>query len=682
MTFLAQFLTQLRRDLAEWWLLWAAALATGFVPLLLPILYAAEGESALDLRIATTVVGGGLFWIASLALLGDGLAARDLAEGRFSFFVSRPLETHALWVGRVTAALILVAAIGLSLLLPTWLAQPSDVTSREPAIDPWTMPATAPGMDLASPWGPFYVGEATLLLLRALAPVGLLGLLLSFLLFAHLASTAVRSRDAWTLLDFGGFLIVTVLVLAVRDLLISAQAFAALVAAERFFAAATGTVLLVAGARQLAHGRTDLARGHGKFSRTAWPLLGLASLGFLGAAHWLATPSPDDLQAAERVLTTPDGRVALARGKAANRLGLRTGVIFSDEGYRAVTGPVAAVAAADRTHQLAWTRCRRLIDLDCEVWAWSSESAESPPRPSGIFTERWDHQLAWSPYGELLALAHDKLEVWQPGIEKSRLVFALERLAYLPAFLSATRLRFATLEPDGDEIHIEDVDLPSRAVRTVGRIPGEMPLYLVTSPSGRFVLTASMIPSRLALLDTASTEVRELQSHPKLVDRPLVAASFDGDEHLYLLTLEGSWSLVRLDLEALASGDVVAELTDIPLPPIRPDSRGHLGIRQGRLLISGATANSPRPRIELPQGVEPLADYLLWEQAGDAEGEDHWRPVAEGVAILVDPVHMAPQRDTATLLSGGGAVLRLGDEELHLVIPALPETLPGRPLVF
>ena len=689
MSFRTAFGAQLRRDLAEWWPLWAASVAAGLVPLLLPVIYSAQGEEALDLRVAAAAVGGGLFWLASIGLLGDGLASRDLGEGRYAFFASRPVGAGAFWLARVAAALLLVGAITVGLLLPVWLADPLEAGSREPAMNPWTVSVTAPGVDLTSPWAPNYGGEGVLGLLATLAPLGVLGALLTLLLLAHLVSTVGRSRDAWTLFDFGGFFLVAVLVLNARDVLLSAHAFAALVAAERLFAAATAAILLLAGWRQLSHGRVDLARGHGAFSRIAWPALVLLTVVLLGVSSWVARPAPSDLRSAEQVRTTPDGRVALVTGPMAHRLGLRSGVVFAGGESSAVTGPVHTVAAADRADRVAWTRCRRLTHLDCEVWTWSP--GLDAPGATGIFSDRWDHSLSWSPHGELLALAHDRIEVWQPVGESEN---AAPRLLYArdlndsyplqPAFLSARRLRYLIVNPDVDFMRVEEIDLPSRSVRVVGDLPGEAPLRIVTSPSGRYVAATSMIPSRTSVLDGESGCVREFQDHPLLAGRFLVAIRFVGDRSLYLLTTgeedwAGDWRLAHVDLDALSVDGPELALREVPLP--RLGSVVRLGVREGALLISGMAGDDEdelQPRLVLPAGVEPLAGHAIWESSPNGA----WHRLVDGARLLYEPIRLAPQHDDSTLIAGDGTVLRLGEGGLEVTVPALPDTQPGWPRRF
>ena len=727
MTFRSAFRAQVCRDLAEWWPLWAASVAAGLVPLLLPVIYSADGEEAMDLRLAAVAVGGGLFWLASVGLLGDGLASRDLGEGRYGFFASRPVGAGAFWLARVAAALVLLIAITASLALPTWMAHPPDLGAREPALSLWTMPLTAPGVDLTSPWAPNYGGEGVVRILSTLAPAGVAGGLLSLLLVAHLAGTVGRSRDAWTLLDLGGVVLLIVLLVQAREILVSAQAFAVLVAAERFFAAMSAAILLLAGWRQVAHGRVDLARGHGAFSRFAWPALALVAVALLGAASWVAHPAPQDLRSAERVRATPDGGAALVTGSMSHRLGLRSGVVFSEAEAVEVTGPVHAVAAADQAERLAWTRCRRFRALDCEVWTWASGLNEASA--TGIFSHRWDHHLAWSPHGEMLALAHDRVEVWQPAVAPAgtetttsgpRLIYARdleERYPQQPGFLSARRLRYLTVDPDSDFMRVEEIDLSSRAVRTLGDLPGEAPLQVVTSPSGRHVAATSMIPSRTSILDVQSGRVYELQEHPLVTGGFLAALRFADHRSFFLLMagpdavvdgnpVDADWRLVRVDLELLAGDETDAALTEIPLPAI--GQRAVLGAHGGTLLLSaeighgvGAASTS---RLALPAGVEPAAGYALWEldldglangawqppagssdgawQPPDGSSDGAWHRLAGGVRLLYEPIRLAPQTDDAILIAGDGTVLRLSDAGLEIVVPALPETKPGRPRRF
>jgi hypothetical protein len=151
-----------------------------------------------------------------------------------------------------------------------------------------------------------------------------------------------------------------------------------------------------------------------------------------------------------------------------------------------------------------------------------------------------------------------------------------------------------------------------------------------------------------------------------LQDHLLVSARFAGDEGLYLLaTKGGAWRLLYGDL--LSGFDLLGTVTEIPLPPLAPQSEPRLGMRGGALLLSGQTSGQ-------------LDGHSLWRLDASPE-EAAWQKLADGVRILYDFHQMAPQRDTATLIGGGGAVLRLGDDGLHRVVPALPDTRSHRPIL-
>lgn len=685
------FWAQLRREVADSALLWAAGVVAGLVPLLLPILYSAEGQVAIDLRIASAVVGGGLLALSSLALLGDRLLARDVDEGRFGFYLARPLPTSSLWAARLTAAILVFGLLVVAVWAPTWLAMELDGTVG--AADPTTplsaVAVTAPGATFDGLLGPLEGGS----FFRALGFFGLGGLILSLLLLSHTVSTSARSRSPWTLLDVAGFVVVSMALLSARDILLSSLALGALVVAERLFVMALATILVAAGYRQAEVGRSDLASGHGVFSRTVWPLLALVVLGLVAWAGWVASPEADDLVSAEELWLSTDGRQVAVEGEAAHRLGMRTGVLFStpedpsadDAVQRRVVGRVTTIAAARHGGRLAWVRCRRFAPLDCRVWTWRPGGGE--PAATGIEIDRWDHDLAISPFGELVAVAGQRLEIWEP--DAPRLVFALDRHAYRATFVAANRLLFLHYDPDRGFTSIDEVDLDTRTVRGLAELPGDTYLHRFhLSPSGRLVALGAFLPPSFRLLDTRTGAVLDLRESRLDEGETLRVARFVGEELWALVAgpagTDPPGRLLRVAVADPAAGDPGSGdwRTDVlPLPELLTMEGSRAQPFAGGLLVSVPERDGPtldRGRVALPPGVEPEAGQATYfiEAAGD---ELRWHKVAQGVRLpgeirrlASDPVD-APGSG-ALLLAGGGAVVQLRDGRLHRVVPALPET--------
>lgn len=716
------FVAQLRRDLGDWWLLFGAAILAGMFPLLLPIVYATEGEESVELRLATAIAGTLLYGLATLAMLGDGLAARDIAEGRFGFYLARPMPTSSLWAARLTAAVLLFVLVVAALAVPTWLvtsAQDPAAGSRASLASMVVRVAvTAPGITLDRIFEP--TGHHALF--GVLGAFGAIGLVLSLLLLAHGASTSGRSRSLWTLLDLFGMAALVIVWLEIHDTLVSVTAFGALVAAERLFVMALTAALLIAGYRQLAHGRSDLVRGHGVFSRTLWPLLAAVVLCLFGWARWTASPEADDLVSAEHLWTATDGRLLAVEGEAAHRLGLRTSVLFP--AGRAL-GRVTALASAREADVAAWIRCRRWTRADCGLWTWRLDDPDGP-LDTGVHIDRWDPEVAVSPYGQLVAVTTDRLEVWQPDIPK--LVFARDlpgRRFERPTFLSSTRLRYLHVDYDEELTSLEEVDLSSGAVQVLAELPGDaLEHHFRMSASGRLVAMGAMLPPRLLVVDTASGASRDLRhpdasgddasgddasgdeasddeasgdeaSTPLARSEILLAAHFVGEDLALLVrSASGEQGLIRVQVNPFAGEEAAVELRidveELPLPPAlsAPGTALRMAPYGTGILLSGTTAVSGPGTAALPEGVEPLPGVVTYfldlSSTGpiSSEAEPRWSRLAAGLMLPgwgrlrpADPMDV--ERSAAFLFAGGGAILRLEDDALRVVVPALPDTDVG-----
>src|SRR5438105_3374251 len=83
-----------------------AAAAAGILPFLIPLLPWVHSDAATARGVtafATTLNIGLGFALA----LGGTVLVRDLADGRISFFFSRPIPAFAIWGGKLLAAVLL-----------------------------------------------------------------------------------------------------------------------------------------------------------------------------------------------------------------------------------------------------------------------------------------------------------------------------------------------------------------------------------------------------------------------------------------------------------------------------------------------------------------------------------------------------------------------------------------------
>jgi hypothetical protein len=218
------------------------------------------------------------FPIAAAIAVGSSLVGRDLAEGRLSFYFSRPLSAGALWAGKFLGGAILVAGAFLCCYLP--LALSGDGIGRG-AVGIWL-----------------------------LALVGLMG-------FAHTISSMYRSGSRLFALDLSlGAVVLTVIVVQVRHLAFAGAGHVLLTtAALPFDLAVAAAVLLAAAAAQLAYGRADARRGHVALSATVWTLALVAVAAFALWSRWVLGVTPAEVSGVRYpLLVAPSGSALLFKG--------------------------------------------------------------------------------------------------------------------------------------------------------------------------------------------------------------------------------------------------------------------------------------------------------------------------------------------------------------------------------
>ena len=218
------------------------------------------------------------FPIAAAIAVGSSLVGRDLAEGRLSFYFSRPLSAGALWAGKFLGGTILVAGAFLCCYLPLAL---SGVGIGREAVAIWL-----------------------------LALVGLMA-------FAHTISSMYRSGSRLFALDLSlGAVLVTVIVVQVRHLGIAGAGHVLLTtAALPFDLAVAAAALLAAAAAQLAYGRADARRGHVALSATVWTLALVAVAALALWSRWVLGVTPAEVGGVHYpLLVAPSGSALLFKG--------------------------------------------------------------------------------------------------------------------------------------------------------------------------------------------------------------------------------------------------------------------------------------------------------------------------------------------------------------------------------
>ncbi|MFN8093463.1 MAG: hypothetical protein U0599_14815 [Vicinamibacteria bacterium] len=259
---MTQALAIAARELRERWILFPAALAFGFVPIVLPAFRPDFRDIAPVVGVAFAVVLGA----TAAVVVGSTMLARDAAMGRLAFLLARPVSLASVWAGKWIAALVLVLGSGLLAAVP-WMA----VTTPPEAHGGSWLSALANG-----PGTPLFLGLAVL-------AVGL----------ANFNAAAFRSRSAWLALDLA--LLVTAVLVVRRYFPPFAQygLVDALVDIVHFPSLAVW-ILAVAGllgsAAQLVVGRTDLRRAHRALSTARGSSSGRCSPASSGRSGGCARP--------------------------------------------------------------------------------------------------------------------------------------------------------------------------------------------------------------------------------------------------------------------------------------------------------------------------------------------------------------------------------------------------------
>lgn len=285
------------REIQERWLLLAAGLVLGCVPLVLPA-FGAKGD-------APVLIGGLIaFSLAAAAAVvaGATMLARDTADGRLAFLFARPLPWPAIWVGKWAAALVLVCGGGLLASLP-WLL------------------AYGPGT--SSLGGPVNLSWAARLVASGGRDAGLLLPVLAVLVIGsvNLLATLYRARNGWLALDVA--LLLAALWGAARyaaPLLLFGAGWRGLWP-SLLMLAAMATALLVGSAAQLAYGRTDLRRAHHALSAGFWSVVTVGLLACAGGVAWIEAAGPADVTSMLAVRGSVDGRWVALEGRT-NRGGV------------------------------------------------------------------------------------------------------------------------------------------------------------------------------------------------------------------------------------------------------------------------------------------------------------------------------------------------------------------------
>lgn len=365
------------RELRERWTLPLALFVAGFVPLFLVPYLDIEVRSLAGIAAVPTSWGVAL-------LMGGSVIARDLAEGRLSFFFARPVPWWSIAGGKLLAALLMSVAAPIAAVLP----------------------------GMVFDWNPARDAEGLGELLSGGQLAVLLALLVALVAFGHVANVVYRARSTWSAVDFvllaccvwaGVWLFYAFKRLGVV-LSGAPQSLWAMLLPLLLVAAVPFTATLV----QVAVGRSDLQRGHRALSLTFWSgvLLWFAVLSGFLARERAVTPAA--LGGRGISGASPDGRLVGIFGspgprreaafvydtasRRSLRLGLGSHPAFSADGQH-----VAWVEEAPfwRQHRPTAIQLARLSASEVEV---------EPVELTSSFPADAIVELALSPQADKLAI--------------------------------------------------------------------------------------------------------------------------------------------------------------------------------------------------------------------------------------------------------------------------------------
>lgn len=434
-------------------MVWGAAFIVGLLCLTIPGLMGYRHLALQDGRaIASLSVAFPLAGLMAL-ISGAGMIAPDVQEGRFGFFLSRPVTPFQLFFGKWMGAALVSLGAGLLVLLPASLAYP--------------------GKELILP---------------CLGPLVVIALLGSMV--GHAFSTALRARTVWLLLDA-----LTLLLLAAGATwyawrLLAVNAFWEWVVLVMLTLMAGTIGLGIVGWRQVALARTDLKGNHRVLSIGTMAMALLLSFGgwifVWNATHVNSkTMGPASISRVARqgpwVHMNTESWLPRMNGPRGN-----SDVVVNTDTGRGIRTGLSTLMSANG-NRVIWQDLNPFTGGGHEIWMAELGSVEARIRRSGIRAPYLGiGQMALSADGRKLATVEGSAMVVYDlemgvlvarGPADSAHFMNIWRNSLL--FIGPDTLRCYNREPasrhDDDSISIWEMDLQSGRIRTTGRIslPGE-----------------------------------------------------------------------------------------------------------------------------------------------------------------------------------------------------------------
>ncbi len=498
----------------------AAALAAT-IPFLVPVARGLHAVSAREARVTTAVYLALGFAAVLSAALGWSVLSRDLADGRISFYYSRPLSGVAIWAGKIAAAFLLAIGAAAIVWVPALAA--SRFRIELPGLPEWTLWAVPAGSLVA-------------------------------ILIAHAAGVALRARSALLAADAACLVLVYFGGLWIVSRLVRRQAETPMFRGLK----ATGVALLIGvlagGLAAVLRGRTDIRRAHRALSLWLWGSLGATLAGFAGYAAWVLFSRPADLTLAGAI-PAPRGTWVAINGDArsapagflvdtATGRWLRAGSEWgSGFGWfpPAISGDGAHAAWFEPTgdpgpYDLVFTRL---------------DDAQARPRPTtvSIPTLPLRLQLALSPDGSRFATLNEgTLSIGDipTGRSVGSARIREDDVPLLGAFLGNDRFR--TYGWGTSQLDLGEFDVTRRTFAKLGSISGLTGWYdFCADPAGRRILVRERGGVRLRLFDAQNGQpIAELALEPPQRSSKM---RFLSDGRIAYATTDGTTARVRLFTE-------------------------------------------------------------------------------------------------------------------------------------
>lgn len=445
-----KFFAIVEREVVERWQLPLGAALLGLLVWLAAWLPQVRRIPFAEVRSGAALAMTAVLLAGAAVALGVLLMSRSLGEGRLAFYYVRPVGAATLWCGKLAAALLLLAASGLLLWLPTLLAGGSPSLALDLLVD-W--PRFLETLFLPPAWGDrgFVLGPVMDRLRpfeRGLSPGSpwlWVALALTFLLLAsHALAVALRSRSPRILADGVLLGVVAALGWSAVTRLVAHAALGTLYRSVAVLAGVVLAALFAAALAQTAAGRTSPTRAHAVLSAVLWSILLLVFLGWEIVSRQVVRAGLEDLAVITHFEAPPAGDWIVVGGPARGGSGYApVFAVHPATGERRKIGMLqgmcgAPMFSADGS-KLVWASSSDGVTdpaRRCEIRYLDLSSPRERARATAIFTPHWPANPFLGPLVEL-------------GPEGRRLAAVEKQRLTLYALPSGATLTAVRLPPDG-----------------------------------------------------------------------------------------------------------------------------------------------------------------------------------------------------------------------------------------